>query len=177
MSARAGAGVGEPGRAVNPLAMPEGVRFPPRPSFVPKKGNLANLALRSRLESALTERDGPDCFYCGRTRDEVWRAGLLMAIDHVVPRPDGSDDIDNLVWACSECNIRKCLQPGWFFMLKELVVKLADAPRNILVSFGRFRLHDFAIQQRSLPEPPYDVNAVPERAGTLQHVYVLLGDD
>jgi PD-(D/E)XK nuclease superfamily protein len=39
-SHRGGAGVGEPGRTVNPVALPEWVRFPPPPSAPPPSGAL-----------------------------------------------------------------------------------------------------------------------------------------
>jgi 5-methylcytosine-specific restriction endonuclease McrA len=50
--------------------------------------------------SAIYARDGHKCQYCGATRK--------LTIDHVIPRSKGgSDDWDNLVVACSSCNIKK----------------------------------------------------------------------
>ena len=50
--------------------------------------------------SAIYERDGHKCQYCGSTRK--------LTIDHIVPKSKGgSDDWDNLVVACSSCNIKK----------------------------------------------------------------------
>lgn len=50
--------------------------------------------------SAIYERDGHKCQYCGSTRK--------LTIDHIVPKSKGgTDDWDNLVVACSSCNIKK----------------------------------------------------------------------
>jgi 5-methylcytosine-specific restriction endonuclease McrA len=50
--------------------------------------------------SAIYARDGHKCQYCGATRK--------LTIDHVIPKSKGgSDDWDNLVVACSSCNIKK----------------------------------------------------------------------
>jgi HNH endonuclease len=46
------------------------------------------------------------CVYCGRTPPEV-----ALEVDHRVPRgANGSDDDDNLVAACRDCNRGKGLQ-------------------------------------------------------------------
>lgn len=45
-------------------------------------------------------RDGFTCRYCGRMAPDV-----VLEVDHVVPRSvGGSDDEDNLVTACYDCN-------------------------------------------------------------------------
>lgn len=50
--------------------------------------------------SAIYARDGHKCQYCGATRK--------LTIDHVIPKSrGGSDDWDNLVVACSSCNVKK----------------------------------------------------------------------
>jgi hypothetical protein len=46
-------------------------------------------------------RDGFRCTYCGRGPDQ----GVLLEVDHVVPRSAGGEDtLDNLVTACWDCN-------------------------------------------------------------------------
>jgi len=45
------------------------------------------------------------CGYCGVTEDEV---GSQLTIDHYQPKDaGGSDEIDNLVYACHACNLHK----------------------------------------------------------------------
>lgn len=57
----------------------------------------------ARLRFAVLERDGFACHYCGRKPPTV-----ELLVDHVVPVADGgSNDIDNLVAACQECNSGK----------------------------------------------------------------------
>ncbi|MBW2596963.1 MAG: HNH endonuclease [Deltaproteobacteria bacterium] len=54
-----------------------------------------------RFETLL--RDGFTCQYCGRRAPDV-----ELHVDHIIPLSrGGTDDLDNLVTACSECNIGK----------------------------------------------------------------------
>lgn len=49
------------------------------------------------------QRDGFTCFYCGRRAPDV-----VLDVDHKVPfREGGTDDMDNLVAACVDCNTGK----------------------------------------------------------------------
>lgn len=60
-----------------------------------------------RTRFKVLERDGHRCRYCGRTADEV-----AIDVDHVVPiREGGSDDLENLVAACVDCNMGKSGHP------------------------------------------------------------------
>lgn len=53
--------------------------------------------------ASLLVRDGCTCQYCGRRLPPA-----RLTIDHVIPRSrGGSDDWNNLVVACIECNARK----------------------------------------------------------------------
>jgi 5-methylcytosine-specific restriction endonuclease McrA len=50
---------------------------------------------------ALFARDGWRCVYCGTS-------GGRLTLDHVVPRSRGGESVwDNVVTACSPCNLRK----------------------------------------------------------------------
>lgn len=52
------------------------------------------------LRMTVLERDGFTCRFCGRRAPET-----QLEIDHVRPRAQGgSDDIDNLVACCMDCN-------------------------------------------------------------------------
>jgi hypothetical protein len=52
-------------------------------------------------------RDGFTCRYCGRRPPEV-----VLHCDHVHPRcAGGSDEMDNLVTACVDCNLSKSGRP------------------------------------------------------------------
>jgi len=57
-------------------------------------------AARARWSTAVYERDGARCRYCGATE--------RLSVDHVVPRcQGGGDEPENLVVACKSCNSRK----------------------------------------------------------------------
>jgi hypothetical protein len=66
----------------------------------PTKGR-RTLCVSVRFE--VLRRDGFTCRYCGRKAPMV-----RLQVDHVVPWSlGGSDDLSNLVAACSECNVGK----------------------------------------------------------------------
>lgn len=56
------------------------------------------VSVRVRFE--VFKRDRFTCSYCGRTPPEI-----LLEVDHVIPRAaGGSDDFDNLLTSCRDCN-------------------------------------------------------------------------
>lgn len=56
-----------------------------------------------RTRFKVLERDGYRCRYCGRSADDI-----AIDVDHIVPvRLGGTDDLDNLVAACVDCNAGK----------------------------------------------------------------------
>jgi 5-methylcytosine-specific restriction endonuclease McrA len=59
-------------------------------------------AVKRRISRrALFARDGWRCVYCGSS-------GGRLTLDHVVPRSRGGDSVwENVVTACSPCNLRK----------------------------------------------------------------------
>jgi HNH endonuclease len=60
--------------------------------------SLMSLSVRTRFE--IFKRDRFTCAYCGQTPPNV-----LLECDHVVPRAaGGSDEIENLITACQDCN-------------------------------------------------------------------------
>lgn len=64
--------------------------------------------MRPSVRFAVLQRDEFRCRYCGRTA----AATLQLHVDHIHPRSKGgSDTLDNLVTACSECNIGKGARP------------------------------------------------------------------
>lgn len=57
-----------------------------------------------KLRFQILERDSFRCQYCGRTPQD----GVKLHVDHVVPRSKGgSNDPENLVTACQDCNLGK----------------------------------------------------------------------
>lgn len=59
------------------------------------------MALSARTRFEVLKRDRFSCAYCGRTPND----GVLLEVDHVLPRAaGGTDDLDNLITACVECN-------------------------------------------------------------------------
>lgn len=88
----------------------------PNPVYVPAWNRVSDAASRVAVEEALTERDCWRCFYCG---DDFANGRYRRCqIDHVIPAAcGGSDELDNLVWACGTCNVRKARKRGWFFVV------------------------------------------------------------
>lgn len=82
----------------------------------------------------LFERDEFRCVYCGLSSVEE---GLILTIDHIVPRSGGgTDDAGNLVTCCRECNSSKgraTLAPAVMERLLRLVATRNEA-RGILSS-------------------------------------------
>lgn len=64
-----------------------------------------SISTRTRFE--VFKRDRFTCAYCGRTPPEV-----LLHVDHIHPvAAGGSDDMANLITACSTCNLGKSSVP------------------------------------------------------------------
>jgi hypothetical protein len=58
------------------------------------------MSVSTRIRFEVFKRDRFTCAYCGKHPPDV-----LLEVDHVIPRAaGGSDDIENLVTACWECN-------------------------------------------------------------------------
>jgi len=58
------------------------------------------MTISPRLRFSILERDGYRCRYCGRGAPDV-----TLHVDHVHPQSrNGTDDPDNLVTACEDCN-------------------------------------------------------------------------
>lgn len=69
------------------------------------------MTVNKRTRFEVLKRDGFRCYYCGTRGNEVTGDGLT--IDHVVPVAlGGTDDAENLVAACSECNSGKASVPA-----------------------------------------------------------------
>ena len=67
--------------------------------------------------SMIYERDEHTCQYCGSKKH--------LSIDHVIPRCRGGEDTwENLVVACSSCNVKKGSTP-----LEQTGMKLMKTPR------------------------------------------------
>lgn len=66
------------------------------------------MAVSKRLRFEVLRRDNHTCRYCGASSPDV-----KMTVDHVVPTTlGGSDDPDNLVAACVDCNAGKSSVPA-----------------------------------------------------------------
>lgn len=58
-------------------------------------------AISKKTRFDVFKRDGFQCVYCGAHPSET----VLLEVDHIHPVAEGgSNDIDNLVTACSDCN-------------------------------------------------------------------------
>ncbi len=59
--------------------------------------------LQPKVRFAVLNRDGFSCRYCGRSAPDV-----DLHVDHVIPvARGGTNDLDNLVTACADCNLGK----------------------------------------------------------------------
>lgn len=64
---------------------------------------MARKAVSTRTRFEVFKRDEFTCQYCGRTPPAA-----VLHIDHVVPvAKGGSNDLDNLVTSCKDCNLGK----------------------------------------------------------------------
>ncbi len=65
---------------------------------------LSRAAREKPTKTGIYRRDGYSCQYCGSTRS--------LTIDHVIARSRGGQDTwENLVLACSKCNVKKADRP------------------------------------------------------------------
>lgn len=61
------------------------------------------MTVRPSVRFEVFKRDRFTCAYCGRTPPDA-----LLHVDHVVPRvAGGTDDMENLLTACQDCNLGK----------------------------------------------------------------------
>lgn len=62
---------------------------------------MARIAISKKLRFDVFKRDGFQCSYCGAHPSET----VLLEVDHIYPVAEGgTNDIDNLVTACWDCN-------------------------------------------------------------------------
>lgn len=79
----------------------------PRPYYFGSRPPRPRSGVTPRVRFAVLESAGFTCRYCGAMAPAV-----RLVVDHVVPVADGgSDDPDNLVAACVECNAGKADRP------------------------------------------------------------------
>lgn len=58
------------------------------------------MSISKKIRFEVFKRDGFQCAYCGKTPPEV-----SLEVDHIEPKSKGgSDDVNNLVTACFDCN-------------------------------------------------------------------------
>lgn len=80
-------------------------------------------ARRVEVIRLLTERDGPDCFYCD-TEIGPWGGKSARSIDRWVPKcHGGTTSVANLRLACAKCNGAKGDLSGDEFMASAWLVK------------------------------------------------------
>ena len=79
---------------------------PERPDLSPPPYAKAYIPLA--LRTAVYERDGYACVYCGRDRAQLAALGRRLSIDHKLAEWKGGEtEIENLVTACDYCNASK----------------------------------------------------------------------
>jgi len=58
------------------------------------------MAISKKIRFEVFKRDGFQCAYCGKTPPEA-----ILEVDHIKPKSKkGTDDINNLITACFDCN-------------------------------------------------------------------------
>lgn len=63
--------------------------------------------ISKKLRFEIFKRDSFQCRYCGKRPPEI-----ILHIDHILPKKlKGTDLIENLITACSECNLGKAARP------------------------------------------------------------------
>ena len=94
--------------------------------------------IRDTKRLRIYARDGFRCVWCGcqvaRARDLGAPGVRLATLDHVVPRPRGSNDASNLITACEACNSARAGMSA-----------LDYASHRATSDFGRVRWFDVAI--------------------------------
>src|SRR3954447_12583615 len=108
-------------RTKGPGSLTRGLRRPPAPvAAAAHHGGVPQLDRADRL-TAILERDGPTCVWCGRPFGTLIRP----TTEHVVPRVKGGPSrLENEVAACGRCNagrghrspvewLEECRRRGW----------------------------------------------------------------
>lgn len=63
------------------------------------------MSVPDKIREKVRERAQNRCEYCSRPE---YRTGFPFHVDHIISKKhDGSDEIENLAWACFTCNISK----------------------------------------------------------------------
>ena len=84
-----------------------------------------NSSRRLSIRFSVLARDGFRCQYCGRTPED----NVKLEVDHIFPRIfGGSDDMNNLITACQECNLGK---------KDYILVNMANLPVNYSLLCGK----------------------------------------
>jgi 5-methylcytosine-specific restriction endonuclease McrA len=64
----------------------------------------SKVGISAKVRFSILKRDGFKCLYCGKTQVE----GAVLHVDHKISKNDGgSDEPDNLVTSCQDCNLGK----------------------------------------------------------------------
>lgn len=88
------------------------------------------ISIPNKVLKEIVKRDGgANCYYCGKhgymkiDRGSKGKGEWMMIeheIDHIIPlSSEGTNDIDNLVIACKQCNSKKSNKMGWKYGSKE----------------------------------------------------------
>ena len=94
----------------------------------------AKIIAHTPSRAMIYKRDNNKCQYCGVTRS--------LTIDHVIPRSRGGGDTwDNLVVACSSCNVKKGNK-----LLEQTNMKLARKP------YTPYNKVQFSLSDSKVPE-------------------------
>lgn len=84
--------------------------------------------LSKRVRFEVFKRDSFTCQYCGKQPPEV-----ILHVDHIAPVAEGgSDDFDNLITSCQDCNLGKAAVPlGTVAPRPDASLMLAEAAQEM----------------------------------------------
>lgn len=108
------------------------------------------MAVTPKVRFEVFKRDNFTCRYCGRKTPEV-----VLEVDHVVPVAEGgTDDMDNLVTACWECNRGKGKT-----LLGEVSGSLSLHDQTVLMLERELQLREYnAIKERIRKREDEDID-------------------
>jgi hypothetical protein len=116
--------------------------------------SLGSIADDERLKMILPQ----SCCYCGSDKN--------LSIDHLIPKAKGgTDDAENMIWACRSCNSSKNARDmlGWYLVKEEFPpLLLIRRYLKIAITFcAKENLLDTKIEDA--PQLPFSLESVPHQ--------------
>ena len=92
---------------IDEVTWPKGIKF--KEHLIQSNATKYSRKFSSALKQAVWDKTDGYCYYCGK-KLKPWQT---FSIDHVIPViQGGTDDLENLVPSCKQCNARKGAKVG-----------------------------------------------------------------